>query len=59
MSGEKSRGRLGGANLGPNGAGKTTAIRLLLGVLRPTGGRVSVFDLDKWRDSPRIKRDVG
>ena len=45
--------------LGPNGAGKTTTIRLLLGFLRPTGGRVSVFDLDAWRDSSRIKRDVG
>jgi ABC-2 type transport system ATP-binding protein len=34
------------AVLGPNGAGKTTAIRLLLGLARPTLGRVSVFGGD-------------
>ncbi len=34
------------AVLGPNGAGKTTAIKLLLGLARPTIGRVSVFGGD-------------
>jgi len=45
--------------LGPNGAGKTTTIRLLLGFLRPSGGRARVFDLDAWHDGPRIKREIG
>jgi ABC-2 type transport system ATP-binding protein len=45
--------------LGPNGAGKTTAIRVLLGFLRPTGGAAQIFGLDCWKDSHRIKREVG
>jgi ABC-2 type transport system ATP-binding protein len=30
--------------LGPNGAGKTTIIRMMLDIIRPDSGRVSVFD---------------
>ena len=34
------------ALLGPNGAGKTTAVRLMLGLVRPTAGQVRLFDTD-------------
>ena len=45
--------------LGPNGSGKTTTIRVLLGFLRPTCGRASLFGMDCWRDSSRVKAEVG
>jgi ABC-2 type transport system ATP-binding protein len=43
--------------LGPNGAGKSTTIRLLLGLARPSAGRVSIFGVDA-RDVARAHRSV-
>jgi ABC-2 type transport system ATP-binding protein len=45
--------------LGPNGAGKTTTIRMLLGFLRQSAGRATIFGHDCWRESRRVKQDVG
>jgi ABC-type multidrug transport system ATPase subunit len=42
--------------LGPNGAGKTTTIRILLGLLRRDGGRVSLLGADPWRDVVSLHR---
>jgi zinc/manganese transport system ATP-binding protein len=42
------------AVIGPNGAGKTTLFRLLLGLIRPRAGGLSVFGASPRRGNPRI-----
>ena len=50
--------RRGGVHgfLGPNGAGKTTAIRILLGLLRPGGGRAALLGGDPWADATSLHK---
>jgi ABC-2 type transport system ATP-binding protein len=45
--------------LGPNGAGKSTTIRMLCGILNPTGGKGSVLGYDIQRESEKIKSRIG
>ena len=45
--------------LGHEGAGKSTAIRLLMGMLRPTRGHAYVFGLDCQREAVEVKRRTG
>ena len=45
--------------LGPNGAGKTTTIRLLLDLIRPSSGSVSVLGLDPRADGVELRRRIG
>lgn len=45
--------------LGHNGAGKTTTVRLLNGVLAPSGGAVRVLGFDPLSDGPALRRRTG
>ncbi len=47
------------AYLGPNGAGKTTTIKILAGLLRRDGGRVSVCGADVAREPVFVKERLG
>jgi ABC-2 type transport system ATP-binding protein len=52
---EVRRGEVHGF-LGPNGAGKSTTIRILLGLMRKSGGEISLFGKDPWQRSAALHR---
>lgn len=47
------------ALLGPNGSGKSTTLKMLLGLVHPTAGEISVLGLDVKKDPVAVKRQVG
>ena len=55
---EVDRGEVFGF-LGANGAGKTTAIKILCGLSKPTSGEVTVAGFDVYRQSEKIKQNIG
>ncbi len=45
--------------LGPNGAGKTTTISMLLGIVKPTSGRIMIEGYNAQKESAKVKQVVG
>lgn len=58
ISFEVAKGEIFGF-LGPNGAGKSTTIRMLCGILSPTGGTGTVAGFDIWTETEKIKSHIG
>lgn len=42
--------------IGPNGAGKSTTIRILLGILKATNGKATIFGKNVWPDAVEIHK---
>ena len=45
--------------LGANGAGKTTAMKMLIGIAKPTAGKAQVAGFDVYKQAENIKKNIG
>ena len=55
---EVGRGEIFGF-LGANGAGKTTAMKMLIGISKPTSGKGVVAGYDIYRETEKVKQNIG
>ncbi|MEV6435632.1 ABC transporter ATP-binding protein [Streptomyces anulatus] len=58
ISFQVARGEMVGY-IGPNGAGKSTTIKMLTGILTPSGGRLRVAGIDPSRERTRLAHRIG
>ena len=58
ISFEVNKGEIFGF-LGANGAGKTTAMKMLIGILKPTSGKALVAGFDVYKQRESIKKNIG
>ncbi|MET9959057.1 ATP-binding cassette domain-containing protein [Streptomyces sp. NPDC006326] len=58
ISFEVARGEVVGY-IGPNGAGKSTTVKMLTGILTPSGGRLRVAGIDPARERMRLAHRIG
>ena len=58
LSFEMENGELLGF-IGPNGAGKSTTIKILTGILHPSGGEAQVLGYTPWRDRQKLAFQIG
>jgi len=45
--------------LGANGAGKTTAMKMLIGISKPSSGNANIAGFDVYKDTENIKKSIG
>ncbi|HBY07165.1 MAG TPA: ABC transporter [Chloroflexi bacterium] len=45
--------------IGPNGAGKSTTIKMLTGILHPSGGEASVLGFTPWKERQKLAFQIG